>query len=206
MIISLNKSRKLNSVNHLWTQAINHAIDIQNWSPTWALKGITPYEAWTGKKPWVAHFQEFGTNVWILDEDKSKSKFDPCTNKHIFVGFNDSARSVKYYKIRTHNILESRNTKFNTDNEQIEVPIQDLPRSNSNGEENVENTTTTEGEEELEDDFHSITPTPNSPNSVTPSLDTILIMPSPEPESLPTRQMNTRANRNNYRELNDPYR
>ncbi len=183
MIISLNKSRKLNSANHLWTQAIDHAIYIQNWSPTQALKGITPYEAWTRKKPQVTHFQEFGTNVWILDEDKSKSKFDPHANKHIFVGFNDSARSVKYYKIRTRNILESRNAKFNTDDEQIGVPIQDLPRSNSNGEENVENTATTEGEEELEDNFCSITPTPNSPNSVMPSLDTTLIAPSLEPKS-----------------------
>src|SRR5258708_1946139 len=206
MIISLNKSRKLNSANHLWTQAIDHAIYIQNWSPTQALKGITPYEAWTRKKPQVTHFQEFGTNVWILDEDKSKSKFDPCANKHIFVGFNDSARSVKYYKIRTHNILKSRNTKFNTDDEQIGVPIQDLPRSNSNGEENVENTATTKGEEELEDNFCSITPTPNSPNSVMPSLDTTLITPSLEPKSLPTHQMNTHGNRYNYRELNDPYR
>src|SRR5258706_4269997 len=206
MIISLNKSGKLNSVNHLWTQAINHAIYIQNWSPTWAVKGITPYEAWTGKKPWVAHFQEFGTDVWILDEDKSKSKFNPHANKHIFVGFNDSVRSVKYYKIRTHNILESRNAKFNMDDEQIEVPIQDLLRSNSDWEENIENSTTTEGEEELEDNFCSITPTPNSPNSVMPSLDTTLIAPSLEPESLPTRQMNTHGNQYNYQELNDPYR
>src|SRR5260221_9612030 len=123
-----------------------------------------------------------------------------------FVGFNDSVRSVKYYKIRTHNILESRNAKFNMDDEQIEVPIQDLLRSNSNWEENIENTTTTEGEEELEDDFCSITPTPNSHNSVMPSLDTTLIAPSPEPESLPTHRMNTRGNQYNYRELNDPYR
>ena len=84
------------------------------------------------------------------------------------------------------------------DDEQIEVPIQDPPRSNSNWEENIENTATTEGEEELEDDFRSITPTPNSPNSVTPSLDTTLIVPSLEPKSLPTRQMNTHGNWYNY--------
>ncbi len=114
------------------------------------------------------------------------------------MGFNDSVRSVKYYKIKTHNILKSRNAKFNTDDKQIGVPIQDPPRSNSNGEENIKNTTTTEGEEELEDDFCSITPTPNSPNSVMPSLDTTLIAPSLEPESLPTRQMNTHGNQYNY--------
>src|SRR5260370_28147011 len=98
MIISLNKSRKLNSTNHLWTQVIDHTIYIRNQSPMQALRGMTPYEAWTRKKPQVMHFQEFGSDVWILDEDKSK--FDPHANKHIFVGFNDSTRSVKYYKSR----------------------------------------------------------------------------------------------------------
>src|SRR5258708_6438843 len=55
-----------------------------------------------------------------------------CTNKYIFVRFNDSARSVKYYKSKTHNVLESWNAKFNNPNEElIEVPILDPPRSNS---------------------------------------------------------------------------
>jgi len=81
MIISLNKSGKLNSANHLWTQAIDHTVYIRNQSPTWALRGMTPYEAWTRKKPQVAHFQEFRSDVWILDEDKSKSKFDLHANK-----------------------------------------------------------------------------------------------------------------------------
>ncbi len=30
MIISLNKSGNFNSVNHLWTQAIDHAVYIRN--------------------------------------------------------------------------------------------------------------------------------------------------------------------------------
>ena len=81
MIISLNKSGKLNSANHLWTQAIDHTVYIRNQSPTWALRGMTPYEAWTRKKPQVAHFREFGSDIWILNEDKSKSKFDLHANK-----------------------------------------------------------------------------------------------------------------------------
>src|SRR5260370_7379584 len=103
MIISLNKSGKFNSMNHLWTQAIDHAIYIRNRSPMQALRGTTPYEAWTGKKPQVAHFREFGSDIWILDEDKSKSKFDLHANKYIFFVFNYSVSSVKYSKSKTPN-------------------------------------------------------------------------------------------------------
>src|SRR5260370_35545855 len=132
MIISLNKSGNFNSVNHLWTQAIVHAVYIRNQSPTWALRGMTPYETWTRKKPQVAHFREFGSDIWILNEGKSKSKFDPHTNKYIFVGFNDSMRSVKYYKSKTRNVLKSQNAKFNNPNEEpIEVPILEPQRSNT---------------------------------------------------------------------------
>src|SRR5260370_3810380 len=125
----------------------------------WALRGMTPYEAWTRKKPQVAHFREFGSDIWILNEDKSKSKFDLCANKYIFVRFNDSARLVKYYKSKTCNILESQNAKFNNLNEEpIEVPILDPPRSNSIEDDKSDknkNNAPIEGKEELENENNS---------------------------------------------------
>ncbi len=157
-----------------------------------ALRGTTPYEAWTGKKPQVAHFREFGSDVWILNEDKSKSKFDLHANKHIFVRFNDSARLVKYYKSKTHHVLKSWNTKFNNLNEEpIEVPVLDPPRSNPI-EDNNNNNAPIMGEEEPENenDSHSLISTPDSP----------------EPESLPTCWMNTCSKQYNYWELNNPNR
>ncbi len=161
---------------------------------------MTPYEAWTGKKPQVAHFREFGSDVWILDEDKSKSKFDPHANKYIFVGFNDSARLVKYYKSKTCNVLKSQNTKFNNLNEElIEVPILDPPRSNSIEDDKSDknkNNAPIKGEEEPENenDSHSLISTPDSPSPL-PSLDTSLDnnTPSPSPESLPMHWMNTHS-------------
>ena len=105
---------------------------------------------------------------------------------------------VKYYKSKTHNVLESRNAKFNNPNEElIEVPILDPPRSNSIEDDKADknkNNAPIEGEEEPENenDSHSLISTPDSPSPL-PSLDTSLDdnAPSPSPESLPTHQMNT---------------
>jgi len=61
---------------YLWNEAVSYAVYIRNWSPIRALKGKTPYEAWTGKKLDVTHFMEFGCDVWVLDESKNRSKLD----------------------------------------------------------------------------------------------------------------------------------
>jgi transposase InsO family protein len=44
----------------LWVEVINCATYIQNRVPHKSLKGITPFEAWCGKKPKVSHFRIFG--------------------------------------------------------------------------------------------------------------------------------------------------
>jgi transposase InsO family protein len=59
----------------LWEWAVVHAVYIRNRSPTKALPdGITPHEAFTGEKPNVAHFKEFGTHVWIYQEVQKAGK------------------------------------------------------------------------------------------------------------------------------------
>jgi IS30 family transposase len=45
----------------LWVEAVAHAAYICNRSPTKALAGMTPHEAWTGEKPDMSHFREFGS-------------------------------------------------------------------------------------------------------------------------------------------------
>jgi hypothetical protein len=45
----------------IWDEAINCAAYIQNLFPHKSLKGTTPFECWTGKKPKVSHFRIFGS-------------------------------------------------------------------------------------------------------------------------------------------------
>jgi hypothetical protein len=43
-----------------WGEAVVMAVYILNRSPTKALNGRTPYEAWHGRKPAVSHLRVFG--------------------------------------------------------------------------------------------------------------------------------------------------
>jgi Reverse transcriptase (RNA-dependent DNA polymerase)/gag-polypeptide of LTR copia-type/Integrase core domain/GAG-pre-integrase domain len=95
----------------LWSVAIGHAAYIRNRSPTRALNGKTPIEAWTGNKPNLSHLREFGCDVWILDEgDRAKTR--PKANKFTFVGFVEGSKSIRYWNPRSHRINESRNFTF----------------------------------------------------------------------------------------------
>ena len=47
-----------------WVEAMCYANYIQNRSPIKALDGITPFEAWFGRKPSVKHFKVFGCPTW----------------------------------------------------------------------------------------------------------------------------------------------
>ena len=43
-----------------WAEALSTAVYLKNRSPTKAVKGMTPFEAWTGKKRKVGHLRAFG--------------------------------------------------------------------------------------------------------------------------------------------------
>ena len=46
--------------HRFWAEALSTCVYLRNHSPTKALRGITPYEAWNGIKPDVSHFHVFG--------------------------------------------------------------------------------------------------------------------------------------------------
>ena len=63
--------------NVFWAEAVNTAVYVLNQAPTSIVKGKTPQEAWSGKKPTVEHFRVFGSNAYayVLDEKRTKLRF-----------------------------------------------------------------------------------------------------------------------------------
>ena len=88
----------------LWDEAASHSNYLRNRAPTRALQGITPYEAWTGKKPDVKHLWEFGCDVWVLNKSNNRSKLDPKSKKMTFVGFMDGSKAIRYYDTKARSI------------------------------------------------------------------------------------------------------
>ena len=81
----------------LWPEAVMHTAYLRNRTHTWALDRSTLLKSWCGKRPNVSHLQEFGSPVWILTEGQNLSKLEPKSEQHIFVGFSDGPKAVRYY-------------------------------------------------------------------------------------------------------------
>ena len=65
----------------LWPHAVSYACYLKNQTLTHALKGITPFEEFYGKKPDLSSVQIFGCDIWVLIQDP-KGKLDPRSNKY----------------------------------------------------------------------------------------------------------------------------
>lgn len=96
-----------------WAEAINTAVYIRNRGPTKAVKGMTPYEALTGKKPNVSHFRTFGCIAYAHVAKDERHKLDPKAKKCIFLGYGPDAKGYRLYDLKSHKVIISRDVVFN---------------------------------------------------------------------------------------------
>jgi transposase InsO family protein len=71
----------------LCAEDINCAAYIQNRVPHKSLKGTTPFECWTGKKPKVSHFRIFGSRAWAHIPTYKRKDLEPQSVECIFFGY-----------------------------------------------------------------------------------------------------------------------
>jgi len=71
----------------LWGEAAHTACYLKNRMLTRGLPGITPYEAFTGRKPKVAHLRIFGSACHVHVPPKLRKKLDVRSRKGYLVGF-----------------------------------------------------------------------------------------------------------------------
>ena len=112
----------------LWEPAVAHAAYLRNLSYTSAKPTVTPYQAWTGKRPNVSHLREFGAPVWVLLQGQAvQKKMLPKSQRRAYVGYDDGSKSIKYYNAATKNILLSRNFRTLTESSPPEDIIIENP-------------------------------------------------------------------------------
>lgn len=95
-----------------WTEAVNWSVHILNRSPTFAVKNMTPEEAWSRRKPTVDHFRIFGCIAYAHIPDKKRSKLHDKGEKCIFLGVSDQSKAYKLYNPTTKRIIISRDVVF----------------------------------------------------------------------------------------------
>lgn len=59
-----------------WAEALNTAVYLRNRSPTKAVSGMTPYEAWTGTKPRVDGLRVFGCQAFVHVPKEQRKKLE----------------------------------------------------------------------------------------------------------------------------------
>ena len=80
-----------------WAEALVTASYLRNRSPTKALAGKTPYEAWNGEKPHVHHLRVFGCAAYAHISNDERKKLDPKSKRCILLGY---GTEVKGYRCR----------------------------------------------------------------------------------------------------------
>jgi transposase InsO family protein len=93
MARSLLKSRNVPVT--FWGEAVATAVYLLNRAPTKALEGMTPYQAWHGRKPDVAHLRTFGCVAFLKVTKPNLKKLEDRGTPAVFIEVlrsGDSAR------------------------------------------------------------------------------------------------------------------
>jgi hypothetical protein len=92
MARALLKQRGMPTV--FWGEAVVTAVYILNRSPTKALNGRTPYEAWYERKPAVSHLRVFGC-LAFGKELGHIGKLDDRSTPGVFIGYAEGSKSYR---------------------------------------------------------------------------------------------------------------
>src|SRR5205085_2470575 len=70
-----------------WAEAVSTAVYVTNRSPTKALRGKTPFEAWSGRRPELSHLHRFGCDAYLHVLDAQRTKLRPKAYFCTFLGY-----------------------------------------------------------------------------------------------------------------------
>ena len=95
-----------------WPEAVKWTTYVLNRSPTLAVKGMTPEEAWSGEKPSVEHFRVFGCVGHADIPDAKRTKLEGKSVKCVLLGVSDESKGYKLYDHASRKVLISRDVIF----------------------------------------------------------------------------------------------
>lgn len=98
---------------YLWVEAIHTTVYILNKCPIRAIGDITPFQAYSGRKPGIPHFKVFGSLCYTHIPSELRQKLDVKSTKDIFVGYATYEKSYKVYDPTTKKLILSRDVVFN---------------------------------------------------------------------------------------------
>ena len=98
--------------HQFWAEALLTYVYLKNRSPTKALDGITPYEAWSGIKPDVSILCIFGCSAYPHVPKIERKKLDIKTRKCVLLGYGTNQKGYRLYDVKRKKIVHSRDVVF----------------------------------------------------------------------------------------------
>jgi len=113
MVRSMIFAKKL--PNSFWPEAINWIVHVLNRNPTLTIKNKTPEEAWSGAKPSVEHFRDFGCIAHVHVLDNNRTKLDDKSLSCVLLGVSEESKGYRLYDPTFQRIIISRVVVFEED-------------------------------------------------------------------------------------------
>ena len=105
---------------HFWAEAVATACYILNRILIRPLTNKTPYELLFNKKPKVSYFRIFGSKCFILNTKDNLDKFDPKSDKGIFIGYSNRSKAYRVFNLRTNTIEETLHVSFDENFKEVD--------------------------------------------------------------------------------------
>ena len=96
-----------------WAETLSTAVYLRNRSPTKAVVGLTPFEAWTGEKPKFENLRRFGCAAYAHIAKDERRKLDSKAKKCIFLGYGADTKGYRLYDSERRRAFHSRDVIFN---------------------------------------------------------------------------------------------
>ncbi|CAL8990056.1 unnamed protein product [Prunus brigantina] len=97
---------------YLWVEAVHTAVYLLNRCPTKALRDKTPFEAYSTRKPGVAHLKVFGSVCFVHKPEENRQKLDAKSTRGVFVGYATCEKGYRVFDPVARKLILSRDVVF----------------------------------------------------------------------------------------------
>jgi hypothetical protein len=110
MARSMMKSKGM--PDRFWGEAVSTAIYLLNRAPTKSVVGMTPYEAWYGRKPSVDHLRIFGCVAHVKTVTGHTSKLADRSTPMVMIGYEADTKAYRAYNPVNKKLVVTRDVFF----------------------------------------------------------------------------------------------
>ncbi|KAG6509279.1 hypothetical protein ZIOFF_034672 [Zingiber officinale] len=100
-----------------WGEAVRHAVYLLNRLPTKVLGDRTPFEAWMGRKPHLAHLRVFGCVAYVKNTTPHLKKLDDRSSPMVYLGVEEGCKAHRLFDPRHDKLQVSRDVVFQENSE-----------------------------------------------------------------------------------------